>query len=69
MPFVPEALRFAENPATSEEQLRIACEILSLDSSGTAADVRTRLVAHLNALDSEAPIVCLNPNVPRHRAP
>ena len=63
MPFVPEALRFAGNPTTSDEQLRLACEILSLDSSGTTADVRARLLAHLNTLDSEAPIVCLNPNV------
>jgi hypothetical protein len=63
MPFVPEARRFAENPATSDEQLRLACEILSLDSSGTAADVRARLLTHLNALDSAAPIVCLNSNI------
>jgi len=63
MPFVPEARRFAENPATSDEQLRLACQILSLDSSGTTADVRARLIGHLNTLDSAAPIVCLNPNV------
>jgi len=63
MPFVPEALRFAENPATSDEQLRLACEILTLDSSGTTDDVRARLLAHLNSMDSAAPIVCLNPNV------
>jgi len=65
MPFVPEARRFAENPATSDEQLRVACEILSLDSSGTPADVRARLLTHLNTLDSAAPIVCLNPNTRR----
>jgi hypothetical protein len=64
MPFVPEALRFAENPATSDEQLRLACEILTLDSSGTTADIRARLLTHLNTLDSAAPIVCLNPNIP-----
>jgi hypothetical protein len=64
MPLVPEALRFAENPATTDEQLRLACEILTLDSSGTTADIRARLLTHLNTLDSAAPIVCLNPNIP-----
>ena len=63
MPFVPEALRFAQNPATSDEQLRLACEILSLDASGTTDQVRARLLAHLSTLDSGAPIVCLNPHV------
>jgi len=63
MPFLSEALRFAENPATSEEQLRRACDLLSLDSSGTPDEVRGRLLAHLNTLDSEAPVVCLNPKV------
>src|SRR5436305_15133770 len=61
MPFLPEALRFAENPATSVEQLRKAFEILSLDASGTPAELRGLLLAHLNTLDSDAPVVCLNP--------
>ena len=63
MPFLSEALRFAENPATSDDQLRRACELLSLDSSGTHDELRARLLAHLNTLDSEAPVVCLNPKV------
>jgi len=63
MPLLPEALRFAQNPATSADQLRRACELLTLDSSGTPAEVRARLLAHLNTLDSETPVVCLNPNV------
>jgi hypothetical protein len=63
MPFLREALRFAENPATGVEQLRRACELLALDSSGTSSELRQRLLAHLNTLDSETPIVCLNPNV------
>jgi len=63
MPFLSEALRFAESSATSEEQLRRACELLSLDSSGTPDEVRHRLLAHLNTLDSETPVVCLNPKV------
>jgi len=63
MPFVPEALRFAQNPATSAEQLRRACELLELDTSGTPDEVRARLLAHLDTLDHETPIVCLNPKV------
>jgi hypothetical protein len=63
MPFRYEALRFAENPATSDDQLRLACEILSLDPSGTQDELRVRLLAHLNTLDSETPVVCLNPKV------
>jgi len=63
MPFVPEALRFAQNPATSVDQLRRACELLDLDASGTSDELRARLLAHLNTLDHETPIVCLNPNV------
>ena len=63
MPFLSEALRYAENPVTSVEQLRIACEILSLDTSGTQDELRARLLAHLNTLDSEMPVVCLNPKV------
>ena len=63
MPQLPEALRFAEDSATSLDQLRLACEILTLDTSGTADEVRARLLHHLNALDSTAPVVCLNPNV------
>jgi len=63
MPFVPEARRFAQNPATSPDQLRRACELLTLDSSGTPAEVRARLLAHLHTLDAETPVVCLNPNV------
>jgi hypothetical protein len=63
MPLVPEALRFAQNPATSVDQLRRACELLTLDTSGTQDELRARLLAHLNTLDSEAPVVCLNPNV------
>jgi hypothetical protein len=63
MPLLPEALRYAENPATSVEQLRLACELLTLDASGTQDELRARLLAHLNTLDSEAPVVCLNPKV------
>jgi hypothetical protein len=63
MPLLPEALRFAQNPATSIEQLRRACELLSLDTSGTQDELRARLLAHLHTLDSEMPVVCLNPKV------
>lgn len=61
MPLLPEALRFAENPATTVEQLRRACELLDLNPSGTQAELRDRLLTHLNMLDSETPVVCLNP--------
>jgi hypothetical protein len=64
MPFLREALTFAENPSTSADQLRRACELLALDSSGPDDVVRARLLAHLKELDSEAPVVCLNPKVP-----
>jgi hypothetical protein len=63
MPLLPEALRFAENPATSVEQLRRACELLDLNPSGTQDELRVRLLSHLKTLDAEAPVVCLNPNV------
>jgi hypothetical protein len=63
MPLLPEALRFAENPATSDDQLRRACELLDLDSSGTQSEVRERLLAHLKTLDAAEPVVCLNPGV------
>jgi len=63
MPVLSEALRFARNPVTSIEQLQRACELLSLDTSGTPDELRARLLAHLNTLDSETPVVCLNPKV------
>lgn len=63
MPLLPEAMRFAENPATSEDQLRHACDLLALDSSGTPSEVRARLLAHLKTLDAAEPVVCLNPSV------
>jgi hypothetical protein len=63
MPLLSEALRFAENPATNADQLRLACELLSVEASGTQDELRARLLAHLNTLDSETPVVCLNPKV------
>jgi hypothetical protein len=63
MPFLHEALTFAENPATSVDQLRRACELLALDIAGPQEALRARLLAHLKELDSEAPVVCLNPKV------
>lgn len=69
MPFVPEALRFAQNPATTLEQLRHACQLLALDSSGTAPELRTRLLDHLARLDLGETVVCLNPNAAIPRDP
>jgi hypothetical protein len=34
---VPEALRFAQNPATSHDQLRRACELLALGDAGRSS--------------------------------
>ena len=34
MPLLSEALRFAQSPATSVEQLRLACELVSLKPRG-----------------------------------
>jgi hypothetical protein len=62
MPFVPEALRFAQNPETTLEQLRDACRLLGLDTSGTAPELRARLLDYLATLDPGEAVVCLNPN-------
>ncbi|MEA2161882.1 MAG: hypothetical protein QOK37_9 [Thermoanaerobaculia bacterium] len=69
MPLVPEALRFARNPAASLDQLRHACELLFIDASGTTSEVRQRLIDHLNGLDAEAPVVYLNPKVAFSESP
>jgi hypothetical protein len=65
MPFLHEAVRFAENPATTIDQLRVACELLAIDVAGTQDELRARLLSHLKTLDSEAPVVCLNPKIAR----
>lgn len=61
MPRRDEAIRYAEDPATGEAELRRACEILELESHGTPAELRERLHAHLAELRAERPVVCLNP--------
>jgi hypothetical protein len=61
MPTLAEALRFAADPATTEAQLRRACELLHLDAGGDADALRSRLLARLEALAADQPVVCLNP--------
>ena len=64
MPTLPEADDFVNDHNTSLAQLRVACQILGLDQSGTVDELRTRLNNYLAGYDPEAPIVCLNPNAP-----
>lgn len=68
MPRLIEALHYADDPGTSVDELRRACEILGLAHDGTAEELRARLRAHLGALDGERPVVCLNPGPLRTRA-
>jgi uncharacterized protein (TIGR02246 family) len=63
VPTRTEALRFVTDPHTSLEKLQRACDLLGVASDGPAADVRARVVAHVQALPPEAPVVCLNPAV------
>jgi hypothetical protein len=61
MPRLSEAIRYADDPSTGDDELRRACEILMLPTDGTAGELRARLRAHLGTLDAERPVVCLNP--------
>ena len=61
MPHLNDALRYAADPATGAEELRRACEILTLATDGPPEVLRARLREHLRALDAERPVVCLNP--------
>ncbi len=56
-----EAMSYAQNPATTPEDLRRACEILLLPTSGPSDILRARLMRHLEGLDARKPVVCLNP--------
>ena len=63
MPTLADARRFVQDPRTSEPQLRRACQVLGIDTSGEAPALRARLEAHLRSLDESAPVVCLNPRL------
>lgn len=63
MPTLAEALTFVRDPETSEAKLRHACEILSLDPSGSAGALRRRLLDYLEPLDANQSVVCLNPRM------
>jgi len=67
MPRLSDAIRYADSPSTSEDELRRACEILMLDTAGTPEELRARLRGHLGALDAERPVVCLNPGSVRRK--
>jgi len=61
MPRLSEAISYADNPATTEAELRRACEILMLPATGSIDELRARLRRHLGGLDAARPVVCLNP--------
>jgi hypothetical protein len=67
MPRVSDAIRYADSPSTSEDELRRACEILMLPTAGTPVELRARLLEHLGTLDAERPVVCLNPEPVRRK--
>ena len=61
MPTRAEALRFVTDPHTSADKLRRACDLLGVPTDGSQAELQARIVAHVEALAPEAPVVCLNP--------
>lgn len=61
MPSKLDAVTFAAAPGTTPEQLRRACRILGLPTDGGPDELRARLLAHLDPLDAQAGVVCLNP--------
>lgn len=61
MPHLDDAIRYANDPNTGEDELRRACEILGLAADGEREALRERLRAHLDTLEAERPVVCLNP--------
>ena len=63
MPTLGEALHFARDPGTTAEQLRRACALLFLETSGGPDELRVRLVAHLETLSTTSAVVCLNPKI------
>jgi hypothetical protein len=69
MPTIREAVRYAEDQATTEAELRRACEILLLPSHGGPGVLRARLVDHLHTLDVARPVICLNPGPVADRPP
>lgn len=61
MPNMNDAVRYAEDPHVTPDELRRACEILALPSDGAPEALRARLRSHLASLDAARPVVCLNP--------
>ena len=61
MPHLSDAVRYTENLATTEGELRRACAILGLDDAGPSNALRDRLRVHLQGHDAARPVACLNP--------
>ena len=61
MPHLSDAVRYTENPETSEGDLRRACAILGLDDAGPGNALRDRLRVHRQGHDAARPVACLNP--------
>lgn len=64
MPTLTEAFDFVSKSDVTSAQLRVACQILGLDQSGSLGELRGRLNNYLADYSSEAAIVCLNPEPP-----
>jgi hypothetical protein len=61
MPTLVEAYGFVDDPNTTVAQLRVACEIIGLDQSGSPAELRDRLHKYLADFGPDAGVVCLRP--------
>jgi len=64
MPTLTEALNFAKDPNTTAEQLQRACSILNIEYNNEDIEgVRKKLLEHLEQLQADKPVVCLNPKL------
>jgi len=61
MPTPIEAYDFVDDPNTTVAQLRVACEIIGVDQSGSREELRDRLHKYLADFGSDAAVVCLRP--------
>ena len=62
MPTLTEALNFAKDPNTTVDQLQKACTMLNIEySDEDIEEVRKKLLEHLEQLQADQPVVCLNP--------
>jgi hypothetical protein len=61
MPTLTEAYGFIDDPNATVAQLRVACEIIGLDPSGSPEELRDRLHQYLADFGPGAEVVCLRP--------